>query len=113
VYLSYPFVASWSLREALACGCAVIGGDTATVTEFLHHGENSCVVPTLDSNALANEILRVLEDRKMSAKLRRGARAYAEEKLDLQDHLAKFRGAIEDVSGQPLIANASRLRHVA
>lgn len=41
VYLSYPFVASWSLREALACGCAVIGNDTETVTEFLHHGETA------------------------------------------------------------------------
>jgi glycosyltransferase involved in cell wall biosynthesis len=102
VYLSYPFVASWSLREALACGCAVIGSDNATVTEFLRHGENGRVVPTLDSAALADEILQLLEDRKMRAKLRRGARAYAEERLDLQDYLAKFRAAIADVTGQPL-----------
>ena len=66
VYLSYPFVASWSLREAFACGCAVIGNDTETVTEFLQHGENGRVVPTLDPTALADEILRLLEDRKMS-----------------------------------------------
>ena len=37
VYLSYPFVASWSLREALAAGCVVIGGDTPTVSEFVTH----------------------------------------------------------------------------
>ena len=35
VYLSYPFVASWSLREALATGCVVIGSDTPTVSEFV------------------------------------------------------------------------------
>jgi glycosyltransferase involved in cell wall biosynthesis len=75
---SYPFVASWSLREAMACGCAAIGGDTATVTEFLHHGETGCVVPTLDDTKLAAEILRLLEDKKQAAKLRHRARAYAE-----------------------------------
>jgi glycosyltransferase involved in cell wall biosynthesis len=112
VYLSYPFVASWSLREALGCGCAVIGGDTATVTEFLHHGENGRVVPTLASNALASEILHLLEDRKMGAKLRRGARAYAEKRLDLQDYLAKFRAAIADATGQPM-TGSTQLRHVA
>ena len=36
VYLTYPFVASWSLREALAIGCPVIGGDTETV-QRIHH----------------------------------------------------------------------------
>ena len=111
VYLSYPFVASWSLREALACGCTVIGNDTETVTEFLKHGENGRVVPSLDSAALAEEILHTLEDKKMSTSLRHGARAYAEHKLDLRDYLAKFRAVIEEVADQPL--QAQPLRQVA
>ncbi|HVE23673.1 MAG TPA: glycosyltransferase [Acidocella sp.] len=111
VYLSYPFVASWSLREALACGCAVIGGDTETVREFLQHGENGRIVPTLDAGALAEDILCVLDDKKMSASLRRRARAYAEQRLDLRDYLAKFRATIEDVAGQPL--QTQPLRQVA
>jgi glycosyltransferase involved in cell wall biosynthesis len=34
VYLTYPFVLSWSLRESLAMGCAVVAADCAPVREF-------------------------------------------------------------------------------
>ena len=40
VYLTYPFVASWSMREAMAIGCAVVGGDTEPVREFITHRKN-------------------------------------------------------------------------
>ena len=49
VYLSYPFVASWSLREALGTGCAVVGSDTPPVTEFVRNGQNGLIVPFLNS----------------------------------------------------------------
>ncbi len=103
VYLSYPFVASWSLREALACGCLVIGGDTATVTEFVHAGENGYVTPSLDHEKLAATILNALEDSKTGTKLRQNARAYAERHLDLKDYLDRYRALIEQVSGKILL----------
>jgi glycosyltransferase involved in cell wall biosynthesis len=106
VYLSYPFVASWSLREALACGCVVIGGDTPTVTEFLRHGETGMLTPPLDPDALAQNILAALEDTGHAARLRRGARAYAEQNLDLKTYLVRYRALIERVSGKRLVPAA-------
>jgi glycosyltransferase involved in cell wall biosynthesis len=90
VYLTYPFVASWSLREALACGCAVVASDTGPVREFIRHGRNGMLTPFLDHMALAARILDVLEDKALSDRLRGNARAYAQQNLDLDEHLKGY-----------------------
>jgi len=104
VYLTYPFVASWSLREALACGCAVVGGDVIPVTEFIHHGENGLIVPPLESALLARQVLDVLETPSLERRIRAGARRYAEQWLDMDDHIAAFEARIEELTGRPVRA---------
>ncbi len=103
VYLSYPFVASWSLREALAAGCVVVGWDTKTVMEFVKHGENGLIVPSLEAAALTDTVLTALRDTRLATTLRAGARAYAEQHLDIKDYLANYRAYIEEIAGKPLI----------
>ncbi len=90
VYLTYPFVASWSLREALATGCAVIGSDTAPVREFLLAEETGLLVPFHEPRALAEAVLRVLEDRALSRRLREGARRFAADRLDMRATIAGY-----------------------
>jgi glycosyltransferase involved in cell wall biosynthesis len=103
VYLSYPFVASWSLREAMAVGCVIIGADTPTVTEFITHRETGLIVPTLDSARLTETVLEALRDTRLAARLRLAARAHAEKHLDIKDYLLRYRGLIEDITQQPLV----------
>ncbi len=100
VYLTYPFVASWSLREALAAGCVVIGSDTPTVTEFITHGLNGLLVSFFDPKGLADTVLRVLEDAQLAHRLREGARRYAEKKLAMADCIAGYERLIETLSGR-------------
>ncbi len=102
IYLSYPFVASWSLREALAVGAPVIGGDTATVTEFVKQGETGLVTPTLNPSALAQTVLGLLEDRKLAQKLGARARHFAEATLDLNQYLTFYGQEIERITGKSL-----------
>ena len=97
VYLTYPFVASWSLREALASGCAGVGSDTEPVREFITHGVNGMLVPFFDTAALATQILDILEDPPLSRRLRAGARRFAETHLDMKDYLASYEALIEQV----------------
>jgi glycosyltransferase involved in cell wall biosynthesis len=99
VYLSYPFVASWSLREALATGCVVVGGNTPTVSEFIRHEKNGCLVPFFDTKALAHAVLQVLEDTSLAGRLRAAARRYAVQELAMADYMARYEQLFGKLTG--------------
>ncbi|MEO8714599.1 MAG: glycosyltransferase [Acetobacteraceae bacterium] len=99
VYLTYPFVASWSLREAIAMGCAVIGSDTAPVREFVAPNETGLLTPFHDPAGLADTILRLLDDAALSRRLREGARRFATDRLDMRDTLAGYVALIARLTG--------------
>ena len=94
VYLTYPFVASWSLREALAVGAPVIGSDTAPVTEFVRDRRNGLLAPCLDPAALAERMLELIEDVPLARRLGAAARRYAEQHLRMEDHVAAYRALV-------------------
>lgn len=97
VYLTYPFVLSWSFREAMAAGCVVVGSDTPPVREFLTHRQNGLLAPFLEPDTLADTLLEAIEDRKLAARLSANARAYAEAHFDLRAYLAAYETLIDDV----------------
>ncbi len=78
VYLTYPFVLSWSLLEAMACGAPVIASDTAPVREVIRDGQNARLVDFFDAQAIATEVLDALRSREPQIALRRQARADAQ-----------------------------------
>ncbi len=112
VYLTYPFVASWSLREAMASGCAIIGSDTPPVQEFISHEGTGLLTPFHKPRPLADAILRVLEDRALNQGLRAEARHWAEQNLDLQRYLTQYDELIGGIAGdagaQPLNATEAQ-----
>jgi glycosyltransferase involved in cell wall biosynthesis len=62
VYLTAPFVLSWSLFNALACGCTVLASDTAPVREVIEHERNGLLGDFSNVEGLTGQALRVLEN---------------------------------------------------
>ncbi len=98
-YLSYPFVASWSLREAMACGCQIVAADVEPVAEFVTHDVTGTLVPGLDHERVAEALVGALADKRRATRLRKAARRYAEANLDMQVHLQGFEAAIREIVG--------------
>jgi len=113
VYLTYPFVASWSLREALAMGCAVVGGDTETVREFITHGENGLLTPFLEPKTLARTILGLIEDKSLTRTLRENARSYAVRRLAMSDYMDAYCKLIARLTGEHPGSSAENPRPLA
>ena len=83
IYLTYPFVLSWSFLEAMSCGCAVIGSDTPPVLEVLRDGENGLVVDFFSPTEIADKVDRILDDPDRADGLRRAARETVVDRFDL------------------------------
>ena len=84
VYLTYPFVLSWSLLEAMSVGCAIVASDTAPVREAIRHGETGQLVDFFDPVALAQQVIVLCENPTERARLGAQARAFAVEHYDLE-----------------------------
>jgi glycosyltransferase involved in cell wall biosynthesis len=84
VYLTYPFVLSWSLIEAMACGCMIIGSNTAPVMEVLRDGSNGVAVDFFDYRKIAERIEAALAHPQQMLALRAAARATAVAQFDLK-----------------------------
>ena len=84
VYLTYPFVLSWSLMESMSAGCAVIASDTGPVREVIRHGENGRLVDFFNKDQLAGEIIALLANPASRESLGKVARQHIIENYDLQ-----------------------------
>lgn len=87
VYFTYPFVLSWSLLEAMAAGCLVLGSDNPPVTEVLRDLETGITVNPFDPAAICDRVEEVLEHPDRMQALRSDARATILERYDLRTQI--------------------------
>ncbi len=74
IYLTYPFVLSWSMLEAMSAGCIVLGSDTEPVREVIRNGDNGFLVDFFDTGAIATRVADLLASRSQLDEVRKSAR---------------------------------------
>jgi glycosyltransferase involved in cell wall biosynthesis len=84
VYMTYPFVLSWSSIEAMALECRIVASDTDPVREVIQDGVNGRLFPFFDEKALAERVRETLAERDKSAAMAAEARRIAVAKYDYE-----------------------------
>ncbi|MCY1271802.1 PEP-CTERM/exosortase A-associated glycosyltransferase [compost metagenome] len=102
VYLTYPFVLSWSMLEAMGSGCLLIGSDTAPVREVIRHGENGYLVDFFNSTGIAEQVLDALHAPRSQLPLRVAARHTAQDYSVGKGLAAYHRLLAEALESQPV-----------
>ena len=84
VYLTYPFVLSWSLMEAMSCEAAIVASDTSPVREVITDGQTGRLVDFFDGEALVAQIISLLDDEAERQSLGTAARRLMIDHYDLE-----------------------------
>lgn len=101
IYLTMPFVLSWSLLEAMSMQATIVASDVAPVREAVSHGKTGLLVDFFDPDALAAQVVEVLANPQDHAHLGPAARAHVVEHYDfltrcLPEHLARINALVPD-----------------
>jgi glycosyltransferase involved in cell wall biosynthesis len=106
LYFTVPFVLSWSLFNALACGCTVVASDTGPVAEVIRHEENGLLADFYDVAGLADLSLRVLRDPEGHRALGRAGMELIREKYALSVTLPRLLDLYRRVGRRPEASRA-------
>ena len=100
VYLTVPFVPSWSLLDAMSCSCVVLASDQACTREYITHGRNGLLCDFFDAEGIAEQAVKVLKNPPDYRPLGDAARRTIEEKYSLDVCLPRIRTFFEEVAAR-------------
>ncbi|RCK48903.1 glycosyltransferase [Thalassospira profundimaris] len=95
IYLTYPFVLSWSALEAMACGALLIASDTGPCHDIISDQQNGLLTDFWDSDSLAEKMAYCLENQERLAHLRENARKTITNRFELHKCLQRQTSLIE------------------
>jgi len=99
IYLTVPFVLSWSMMDAMSCGAVVLGSDTAPVREMIKDGENGLIADFFNTDQLAAKAIDVLRDPTAARAMGRAAEQMIRERYSLEAVLPRMLQLYERAAG--------------
>jgi glycosyltransferase involved in cell wall biosynthesis len=100
IYLTRPFVLSWSCIEAMAAGCLIIGSATPPVQEVIEDGVNGYLVDYHSPEAIARKTAEALSAGAALDPIRKRARETVLERYSLDKCLPAQLRLLKSLAGR-------------
>lgn len=121
IYLTEPFIASWSLVDAMSCGAVVLASDQTCVREYIRPGENGLLRDFFDVEGLAAQAVEVLKDPQQFRSLSLAAQETVQQRYSVDVAMPKLKAFFERVAAKPrspstrldVLVREGRLKEVA
>ena len=97
IYLTVPFVLSWSMLEAMASQCVIIGSKTPPVEEFIKEGRNGLLADFFSPDQIADRVDEVLDHPDRMRQLGEAARCDIVEHYEVKEQLARYEALVASV----------------
>jgi glycosyltransferase involved in cell wall biosynthesis len=104
IYLTVPFILSWSMMDAMSCGAVVLGSATPPVMEMIRDGENGLLADFFDAEGLADKAVRALKDPAAHRPLGRAAEEKVKLMYSIEAVIPQMLKMYESVVNRPVIA---------
>jgi glycosyltransferase involved in cell wall biosynthesis len=98
IYLTYPFVLSWSLLESMSLGCAIVGSNTPPLQEVIEHGKTGLLADFFSPEEIAKNVMTLLDSKDRSQDMRNAARQLIVERFEISDILPLYQQLIKDLA---------------
>jgi len=108
IYLTVPFVLSWSLLEAMSAGCAMVASRTPPVMEAIEHGKNGLLADFFSPQDVVDKIEQILDSPDRMQNMRAAARQTVVDRYDLKKLLPMHLALIRDVASKQLPPPAAK-----
>jgi glycosyltransferase involved in cell wall biosynthesis len=108
VYLTVPFVLSWSVLEAMASGCLVIASNTAPVREVIQDGVNGLLVDFFNPQDIARQMLHSLQEPRLSGPLRKAAQLLVQTRYGLQAGIQAYESLLINAPRPNVLTSAPK-----
>lgn len=97
IYLTVPFALSWSMIEAMAAGCAIIGSDANPVSEVISHGHNGLLADFFSPAVISRLVDELLDQPANRVELGLNARADALNNFTVADSIDNYQRLIKSL----------------
>ncbi len=108
IYLTVPFVLSWSVLEAMSAGCALVSSDTMPIREVVENGKNGLLVDFFSAGEVAEKVFQILDHPDRMQAMRDAARQTIVDRYDLKKLLPLHMGLIRDLSEKKIPPPAAK-----